>query len=204
MNICCEQNGNVSGLSPAYRTLGTRCAGETLTGSGASCLLRRRKRSRSTTARVSSWSTLHWVARDLGSHSYLTFPPTESMFKWSPSISSGDSPTSSVRFVPVVRHQGEGRSKPTSPLLPSLRRFPLFICSSCIRETLDAALAEYNAANAVMDLVLFDEVRCVRSVGTLEAQRQSALARFHVMALTKPKYEAYCLVGSSDPRIVPN
>ena len=41
----------------------------------------------------------------------------------------------------------------TSVLLPRL-----FFVSPWIRETLDAALAEYNAANAVMDLVLFDEV----------------------------------------------
>lgn len=34
-----------------------------------------------------------------------------------------------------------------------------------IRETLDAALAEYNAANAVMDLVLFDEVQRATSHG---------------------------------------
>lgn len=82
------------------RHLGTRCAGETLTGSGASCLLRRKRRSRSTTARVSSWNRLHWVTRDPGSHSYLTFPLRGSMSKWSPSISSGELliSISSVRY----------------------------------------------------------------------------------------------------------
>ena len=34
-----------------------------------------------------------------------------------------------------------------------------------IRETLEAALMEYNAANAVMDLVLFDEVSVLLQKG---------------------------------------
>lgn len=54
--------------------------------------------------------------------------------------------------------------KSTYTLLTSPR------CFSCTRETLDAALAEYNAANAVMDLVLFDEVRHVDSCATLGAK----------------------------------
>lgn len=42
------------------------------------------------------------------------------------------------------------------------RPSPLFfLLVTWIRETLEAALMEYNAANAVMDLVLFDEVRAM-------------------------------------------
>lgn len=36
-------------------------------------------------------------------------------------------------------------------------------CSYLARETLEASLAEYNTLNAVMDLVLFDEVRLIRA-----------------------------------------
>lgn len=43
-------------------------------------------------------------------------------------------------------------------LLPPRRCAPRFTYPSWPRETLDTALAEYNVANAVMDLVLFDEV----------------------------------------------
>lgn len=56
---------------------------------------------------------------------------------------------------------------------------------SCARETLDAALAEYNAANAVMDLVLFDEVRWVCSFGAFEARMQAVIEEFYIMMLTE-------------------
>lgn len=85
-------------------TFVTRCAGETLTSSGVSCPLKRKGRSRSTTARVSSWITLHWVTRDLGNHSFSTFPLSESMCKWTLLISSGENPTSFLLYpyAPIV------------------------------------------------------------------------------------------------------
>lgn len=51
--------------------------------------------------------------------------------------------------------------------LCSLHNTPmtLYSCPPCCyltRETLEGALAEYNVTNAVMDLVLFDEVKALK------------------------------------------
>lgn len=60
-----------------------------------------------------------------------------------------------------MNQRGERRTKCSSchpHPSPPARLAPDDNAVTSIRETLEAALMEYNAANAVMDLVLFDEV----------------------------------------------
>lgn len=92
----------------------------------------------------------------------------ESTLKWIPLTSSGNAGDITRRTsYALVKHVFPPPSREHDSCITSAQRTvePLFclatLLSDLARETLDAALAEYNAINPVMDLVLFDEVSVV-------------------------------------------